>query len=189
MGSNLPVPDTHMVVEYRQTFNTKGQITEAGLTQHNRVGNDQKKNNSRLDENTNSGILAGSVVAVAGDGLIGPCAGDSTAVNDMAVGVAVNDALGNAFESSSAVASERVVYLHGTGSMFATDIYETKATDGTAAVTYTAGDMLYASQNGLLTNVSGMDNDPTTNSTLTLIGICLKAPSATDPYMTVQMRI
>lgn len=187
MGSNLPTPDTHMVVEYRQTFNTKGKITDAGLTQDNRVGNDQKKNNTRLDANTNNGILAGSVVAVAGDGLIGPCAGDSSAVHDKAVGVAVNDALGNAFESSSAVASERVVYLHGSGSMFQTDIYETKETDGTAAVTYTAGDFVYASQNGLLTNVSGMDNTNLTYSTL--VGIVLKAPSSTDPYMAVQMRI
>lgn len=187
MGSNLPVPDTHMVVEYRQTFNSKGKVTDDGLTQNNRVGNDQKKNNTRLDANTNKGILAGSVAAVAGDGYIGPCAGDSASVSDKAVGMTVNDALGNAFESSSAVASERVVYLHGSGSMFLTDVYETKQTDGTADVTYTAGDYVYASQNGLLTNVSGMDNTDLTYSTL--IGILLKAPSATDPYMAVQMRI
>ena len=99
----------------------------------------------------------------------------------------MNDALGNAYESSSAVASERVVYLHGTGSVFDTDIYETKATDGTANVTYTAGDFVYASQNGLLTNVSGMDNTNLTYSTL--IGIVLKAPSSSDAYMRVQMRI
>jgi len=187
MGSNNPVPDTHMDVLYRQTFNTYGQITSAGLTQNNRVGNDQKANNTRLNANTNAGILAGSVVAVAGDGLIGPCAGDSSSTFDKAVGLAVNDALGNAYESSSAVASERVAYCHGTGTMFRTDIYETKGTDGTAAVAYTAGDKLYASQNGLLTNVSGMDNTNLTYSTL--IGIVLKAPSATDAYMTVQMRI
>ena len=187
MSSNLPVPDVHMDTKYRQTYNTLGKITTAGLTQDNRVGNDQKKNNARLTTNTNKGILAGSVVGVAGDGLIGPCAGDSSAVTDKAVGIAVNDALGNAYESSSAVASERVVYLHGTGSVFDTDIYETKATDGTANVTYTAGDFVYASQNGLLTNVSGMDNTNLTYSTL--IGIVLKAPSSSDAYMRVQMRI
>lgn len=187
MSSNHPVPDTHMETLYRQTYNTIGVITSAGLTQDNRVGNDQKKNNTRLNADTNKGILAGSVVAVAGNGTIGPCAGDSSAVFDKAVGIAVNDALGNAFESSSAVASERVVYLHGTGSVFRTDIYETKATDGTANVTYTAGDKLYASQNGLLTNTTGMDNTNLTYSTL--IGICTSAPTATDNYMTVQMRI
>lgn len=187
MGSSLPSPDTHMDTLYRQTYNSFGEITDAGLTQDNRVGNVQKANNTRLDSNTNDGILAGSVVAVAGNGTVGPCAGDSSAVFDKAVGIAVNDALGNSYESSSAVASERVVYLHGTGSVFKTDIYETKATDGTAAVTYTAGDKLYASQNGLLTNTSGMDNTNLTYSTL--IGIVLDAPTASDAYMTVQMRI
>jgi len=187
MGSNLPSPDTHMVVDYRITNNTLGKITDTGLTLNNRVGNDQKKNNTRLTTSTNKGLLAGSVVAVVGSGEIGPCAGDSSATYDKAVGVVINDALGNAYESSSAVASERVVYLHGTGSVFSTDIYETKQTDGTAAVTYTAGDKLYASQNGLLTNVSGVDNTNLTYSTF--IGILLNTPSASNPYMNVQMRI
>lgn len=187
MGSNLPVPDTHMVTEYRQTYNTLGDITEAGLTQDNRVGNAQKAANTRLNANTNDGILAGSVVAVVGEGEIGPCAGDSSSTFDKAVGVAVNDALGNAFESSSAVASQKVVYLHGSGSVFKTDIYETNSTDGSSTLTYTAGDKLYPSQNGLLTNVSGMDNTDLSYSTL--IGICLKAPTASDAYMRVQMRI
>jgi len=187
MGSNNPVLDSHMNVLYRQTFNTLGEITTAGLTQDNRVGNAQKSNNTRLNANTNKGILAGSVVAVVGDGQIGPCAGDSSSTFDKAVGVAVNDAKGNAYESSSAVASERVVYCHGTGTVFTTDIYETKGTDGTAAVSYVYGDKLYASQNGLLTKTTGMDNTDLTYSTL--IGIVLKAPSSSDAYMTVQMRI
>lgn len=187
MGSNLPSPDTHCNVLYRQTYNTYGQITAAGLTQNNRVGNNQKVNNSRLTTKTNLGILAGSVVAVAGDGLIGPCAGDNTSTFDKAVGIAVNDALGNPYESSSAVASNRVVYAHGTGTVFSTDIYETFASNGTSAVTFTAGDKVYASRNGLLINAAGMD---TTQQNSTLIGIVLKAPAVgTDPYMTVQLRI
>lgn len=71
-NSNLPTPNTHMEVLYRQTFNTLGGITAAGLTQNNTVGNAQKQNNTRLNANTNKGILAGSVVAVVGNGLIGP---------------------------------------------------------------------------------------------------------------------
>lgn len=185
-SSNLPLPNAHMNVLYRQTFNTYGQITTAGLTQDNRVGNAQKANNTRLNANTSKGILAGSVVAVAGSGTIGPCAGDASA-NDLAVGVAVNDAVGNPYESSSAVASERVVYAHGTGTVFNTDIYETKQTDGTAAVTYTAGDRLYASQNGLLTNSSGMDL--VVSAYHTKIGQVLQVPTASNPYMTVQMSL
>lgn len=184
---SLPSPDTHMDVMYRQTYNTYGNLNDAGLTQDNRVGNDQKKNNTRLTSATNKGILAGSVVAVAGDRIIGPCAGDSASTADKAVGVAINDAVGNANESSSGAASGKVVYCHGSGTQFRTDIYETKGTDGTASVTYTAGDFLYPSQNGLLTNTQGMDNTGLTYSTL--VGIVLKAPSSSDPYMTVQMRI
>jgi len=67
MGSNNPVPDQHMETLYRQTYNTKGDITTAGLTQNNRVGNVQKVGNTRLDTNTNLGLLAGSVVAVVGN--------------------------------------------------------------------------------------------------------------------------
>ena len=183
-----PSPDTHVEVLYRQTYNSRGDITAGGLTQNNRVGNAQKVNNARL-VNAPLGILAGSVVAVAGDFSIGPCVGDSTTTFDKAVGIAVNNAVGNPYESSSAVASGKAVYAHGTGTVFNTDIYESKQTDGTANVSYTAGDKLYASRNGLLTNVDGMDNDSSIATYSTLIGICLKAPSGTDPYMAVQLRI
>jgi hypothetical protein len=115
-------------------------------------------------------------------------------VADMAVGIAVNDAVGNPFESSSAVASNKVVYLHGSGSVFRTDIYETKGTDGTAAVTYAYGDMLYSSRNGILTNSLGLDRTSNIGtaytSTITPIAIVLEAPVAgNNYYMTAQMRI
>ena len=188
MNSNNPSPDSHMESLYRQTYNTLGKITTEGLTQNNIVGNDQKANNTRLDSDTNKGLLAGSVVAVAGNGQIAACAGDSTNY-DKAVGIVVNDAVGKPFESSSAVASERVVYTHGSGSVFRTDIYETKATDGTAVITYTAGDKVVSSQNGLLTNASGIDQTSLVGDAVTVIGIVLDAPKASDPYMTIQMKI
>ena len=191
--SNLPVPNSHCEFFYRQTFNTYGLITTTGLTQDNRTGNNQKVGNTRLTTSTNKGILAGSVVAVIGSNMIGPCAGDSTLTNDKAVGIAVNDAVGNPFESSSAVASQRVVYAHGSGTVFQTDIYETVATDGTTALVYAAGDLMYSSQNGLLTNPGGLANVVTASAAQlqrnTVVGILLKIPTSTDPFMTVQMKI
>jgi len=185
MGSSNPTPDTHVEVLQRQAFNTIGSTIAADLTQDNRVGNAQKVANTRLNANTPKGILAGSVVAVAGNGLIGACAGDST-VADKAVGIVINDAVGNPYESSSGVASGKVVYAHGTGTVLRTDIYETYKKDGTTPVAYTAGDKVYSSQNGLLTNIL----DSTNNAPyVTQIGIVLSAPTATDSYMTVQMRI
>lgn len=187
MDSNLPVPNNHCEVLYRQTFNTYGSITSDGLTQDNRVGNAQKAANTRLNSATNKGILAGSVVAVCGEGLIGPCLTDSTAF-DKAVGIAINDAVGNPYESSSAVASQRVVYAHGTGTVIKTDIYEVYQSDGVTPITYTAGDKMYASQNGLLTNGSGL-KVPNVVGAQTLIGILLQKPTSTDPWMVVQLRI
>lgn len=100
----------------------------------------------------------------------------------------MNDAVGNPYESSSAVASQCVVYCHGTGTVFDTDIYETLHTDGTAVIQYNPGDQLFASQNGLLTNSQGLGRGDTTNDTL--IGIVLTSPSSlNNQYMTVQMRI
>jgi hypothetical protein len=155
------------------------------------LGNGQSTGNQRLTAVTPKGILAGSVVAVAGDGLIGPCAGDSTTIFDMAVGIAVNNALGNPYESSSAVASNRVVYAHGTGTVIRTDIYETVINDGVTLIQYNAGDKMYASQNGLLTNASGLvvAGDSIAAGMSTLIGILLQKPTGTDPYMAVQLRV
>jgi hypothetical protein len=188
-----PTPDTHLEVLYRQTYNTLGAITTAGLTQDNRVGNTQKVANTRLSASTPKGILAGSVVAVVGEGQIGPCAGDSTTAFDMAVGIAVNNALGNPYESSSAVASNKVVYAHGTGTVIRTDLYEVVLSDGSTPITYAYGDKMYSSKNGLLTNEADIDasslSQVGTSPKATLMGILLQKPTATDLYMTVQLRV
>jgi len=194
-NSNLPVPNSHFEPLYRQTYNSYGDIAAVGLTQDNRVGNAQKVNNARLiNANSPKGILAGSVVAVSGSGEIGPAAGDSTTVYDAVVGVAVNDALGNPYESSSALASNKVVYAHGSGTVFKTDIYETKQTGGSTDLVYTAGEKIYASRNGLLTNVLGLTAANQTAITAgsayaTVVGILLQKPTTTDPWMVVQMKI
>ena len=196
--SNLTVANSHCEPIYRQTYNSFGDIDTAqvDLTQVNWTsGMTQQGLNTRLSAKTNKGILAGSVVAVAGDGQIGPCKGDNTAVYDMAVGVAVNDALGNPYESSSAVASNKIVYMQGSGTVFKTDIYETITYGGTTAsntIAYTAGDKLFASVHGLLTNSTGMDYSTQAladNANITQVGILLQAPSSADPWMVVQLSI
>ena len=196
-----PTPDKHLEVLYRQTFNTLGAIVAGGLTQDNRVGNVQKTANTRLDDNTPKGILGGSVVAVAGAGTIGACAGDSSVCDDKAVGIAVNNAVGNPWESSSAVASGKCVYAHGTGTVIRTDLYETQNPGG-GALTYAAGDKVYSSQNGLLqkrgsdgTGILTVETDTTglcftaVGGHATAVGIILDPPAAGNGYMTVQLRI
>jgi hypothetical protein len=190
-----------MEVLYRQTYNTIGQATTADFTQNNvsmstsgSTGSNAISNGGRLSSTL--GILAGSVVAVdpSGDNQIIACVGDSTTTYDRAVGIAINDAVGNPFESSSGISSERIVYCHGTGTVFKTDIYETYVYGGSSPITYTPGDLLYASKNGLLVNASGMQNSPVASAAalghITVVGICLNAPNgSTDPYMWVQLKI
>jgi len=198
-----PTPDKPINVLYRQTYNTYGQITAAGLTQNNITLSTQSKANTQLNATTTPyGILGGSVVAVAGNGLIGPCVGDmttsqgawtkgtaatATANYDKAVGIAVNNALGNPFESSSALASNVVVYAHGSGTVIQTSYYETYAVDGTTSITYTSGDKMYASQNGLLTNQGGLDGTVAL-ANATQIGILLLTPD-TNGFIVVQLRV
>jgi hypothetical protein len=198
--SNLPVPNSHVEPLYRQTYNSFGDVDTAlvDLTQVNynpTSANGQQAYNSRLNAKTNKGILGGSVVACAGEGQIGPAAGDSTTVYDKVVGIAVNDALGNPYESSSAVASNKIVYMHGSGTVLKTDIYETQLWNATGAgntITYTYGDKMFASVHGLLTNASGLQNGAAAlagNANTTLVGILLQKPTSADPWMVVQLKI
>lgn len=175
------VQDRGLNILYRVTLNTLGNLTAAGLTTAN-TGN---TGNTRIGADTPKGILAGSIVAVSaagGSGYVVAANGANTPV-----GIALNQAVGYPYESSSGVASGKLPYLHGSGSVFATDMYETTNHLG-AAIAYAAGNKLYSSAYGLLINLTptaegiGAPDD-------TVIGVVLTAPSTTDPFMVVQMRI
>ena len=196
-----PSPDKHLEVLYRQTYNTICAADATSFTLDNRVGNDQRVANTRLNANTPKGVLAGSVVAVTGALTVGPCVGDSSTAYDKAVGIAVNDIVGNPYESSSGVASGKIVYAHGTGTVLRTDLYELYNHAGTVALSYAYGDKVYASQNGLLTKLdaattkvdgSNLGQIVFTNvgANATPIGIILDPPaSGNGYYMTVQLKI
>jgi len=161
------VPDKGLNIMYRGTLNSYGNINDAGLTEANGTNN----GSARITADTPAGILAGMVVSVNSDGVIVKSAGTSA---DAEVGIAVNAAVGYAFESSSGVASGKVPYLCGTGSMYATDLYE----DDVASAN--AGSLVYASTDGLLT---------ITDTAVTVIGVILKAATTIDPFIVVQSRI
>jgi hypothetical protein len=184
------VPDRGMNILYRVTLNTLGKLTDAGLTQNN-YSSAQQQANTRLSTSTPKGILGGSVVAVgAVSGTIVAGVGASGDTNTP-VGIAENSAVGYPYESSSGVGSGKCPYLSGSGSCFATDLYETADTNAAdTTANYTPGCKLYCSPNGLLTNgllTGGGDNAAGHGSTV--IGVCLTAPSTSDPFMVVQMRI
>jgi hypothetical protein len=170
-------PDRGLNILYRVSMNTLMNLTDADLTQVNySTAVPQQLANTRLSANTPKGLLAGSVV------MAGTVAGTVVAcdASHQPLGVVINNAVGYPFESSSGVASGKCPYLHGSGTVFTTDLYETAEVGGAALIIpYAAGVLLYSSVNGLITTVAG---------TLA-IGVCLIAPSASDPFMVVQMRI
>ena len=180
------VPDRGMNILYRVTLNSLGKLTDDGLT-HNNYSSTQQTANTRLSASTPKGILAGMVVGVgAVSGTIVVGAADTYTV----VGVAENNAVGYPYESSSGVGSGKVPYLCGSGSCFATDLYETADSAGADCTAYyLPGAPLYCSANGLLTN-GKLTNGSTDSSVGTVkVGIILTAPSSSDPFMVVQMRI
>ena len=156
--SNQVQSDSGMRILLRGLLNTLGAADATALT----------KDNSSVFPNAPKGILGGSVVAVTGAGVIGAANATTKAV----VGLAINDAVGHAFESSSAAGSGKLPYLCGAGAVAAVDKYEN--------VSFTAGQELFASANGFLTNVDGGGS---------VVAICLVPPTATNPQLTVQLRV
>ena len=173
-------PDRGLNILYRVTMNTLMNLVEAGLTDNN-YSSAQQLANTRLSADTAKGILAGSIVSV---GATSGTVIHSVAADTDIVGVAINNAVGYPFESSSGVASGKCPYICGSGTVLATDLYETANIAGAALAAYAAGDLLYASPNGLFTKSTG----GVEGSNL-IVGVCLIAPSATDPFMVVQMRL
>jgi hypothetical protein len=110
------------------------------------------------------------------------------------LGLFINDAIGNAYENTPGVASNRGPYVSGQAVVGVT-LWETQQQiGGSAALTYAAGDFLYASVNGLLTNriedayqynVSGQ-NDP---DFVTVMGVCRVAPDADNSLMVLDLRV
>ena len=99
------------------------------------------------------------------------------------------------WENTPGLASGTGPYVHGSGSAVGVEVYETQEqVGGSADLTYTVGDNLYASVNGLLTNriedayqynVAGQND----LKFVTLVGVVKVVPDATNPWLTLDMRI
>ena len=183
-GSGI-APDRGLNILYRVTMNTLMNLTDAGLTRDNYGANARSLANTRLSADTPKGILAGQFVTVGTvSGTVVASTGsniDASVLVGKPIGVAINNAVGYPYESSSGVASGKCPYLHGGGTVYSTDLYETYAADGTTPITYAAGNIVYCSGNGFITNVA--------DSIGYMLGVILIAPSATDPFMVVQLTI
>jgi hypothetical protein len=164
--------------------NSIEELEDAAFTKSNRVGNAQLVANTTLTDVEKLGVLAGSVCASKGEGVVGAGSSDDDAI----LGLFVNDAAGNAYESTSAAASGKGVYVHGMGT-YEVGIYETHNAAGNASILadYQFGKKLYCSQNGLLTVAEGLAAAVDADSVV--VGVITKAPTASDPVMRVNLKV
>jgi hypothetical protein len=176
-----------------------------GLTQSNpNVVTTASAKSTTIPANVKKGVLGGSVAFTRPD--VGPNAvGGAVQVASAYVaktrplGLFINDALGNAFENTPGVASGKAPFQRG-GSA-GVKLYETavQTTVGGGvvgtALTYSEGDLLYASVNGYLTNrwqdsyeaqwITTASTGGATSSgaaaeyDCTRMGVCIAPPDAT----------
>jgi hypothetical protein len=188
------------------TRNSVGVLTGDSFTQANPpvvTGNSALKSTT-LSGITKAGVLGGSVAftrAAAGNNVIGgpavttpgdPPTGYATGIRPL--GIFLNDAAGNAYENTPGPASGRGPYVCGSGSCVGLTIYETQIQLGGSkgnTITYAPGDLLYASVNGLITNVVGdaYEGQSGAAATPTVIGVLKAAVDATTPMLIVDLRI
>ena len=165
-----------LILKNRTTFNSLYELDKSCFTKQNTatVAASAVYPNIAADvEISPVGVLGGSVAAIkVGDEknyVVYPA--DGTAAYK-AIGLFVNNALGNPFDNAPAVASNKIAIAQKLASV-EVDVYE----DDEFAI----GDKLYASANGYLTKTAGADD--------TVIGIVTKVPTTADPFLGLEMSI
>ena len=181
------------------TRNSFGVLTPDAYTQANPVIVTGASNKSSTLANiTKVGVLGSSVAFTRydyGNGFIGGPVQVSSSYDAKIrpLGIFINDALGNAYENTPGVASGRGPYVCGTGSVVGVSLYETKQqVGGSTALTYSSGDLLYASVNGLLTNRyqdAYEYNVATTKADCTVMGVVKVAPDANNSLLVLDLRV
>jgi len=189
------------------TRNSVGLLTPDAFTQANPpVVTDYKS--TTLANITKVGVLGGTVAFTRpdyGNGFHGgPVApGGSYLEGLRPLGIFLNDAIGNAFENTPGVASGRGPYVNGSGSCVGLSVYETKALfSGSSgswpsytagdALTYAAGDIVYASANGLVTKVPTDSYEFRANSwpvNVTKLGVVKVAPDANSSLLIIDLYV
>ncbi len=187
------------------TRNSVGVLAADAFTKANPpVATGAATKSTTLSGITKTGVLGGSIAftrAAAGNNVIGGPVVDTpgtvpsgyhTGIRPL--GFFLNDAAGNAYENTPGVASGRGPYVCGSGSCIGVTVYETQIILGGSAgnaITYAPGDLLYASVNGLVTNVSGdaYEGQSGASATATVIGVLKAAVDATTPMLIIDLRI
>lgn len=179
------------------TRNSVGALTGDSFTQANPpVVTTAVNKSTTLASITKVGVLGGSVAFTRPDianGLHGGPVldGQSQYISGLRpLGIFINDALGNAFENTPGVASGKGPYVCGSGSCVGVSVYETKhQKTGHAAISFNPGDLVYASANGLLTNVEEDAYEDLAGDTATIMGVVKVAPDADTTLLVIDLRV
>jgi len=139
-----------------------------------------------------AGVLGSSVAFTRPDAGSGYIGGPTANVKAVPLGFFINDALGNAYENTPGAASGRGPYYSGMG-CYGLSLYETQNLSG-GALTWSVGDKVYASRNGLATNVNNQANSHECNlaaadNVATVLGIVKVVPSATNNLLVIDLRV
>lgn len=180
------------------TRNSVGVLTPDAFTQANPpIVTTANTKSTTLATITKVGVLGGSVAFTRNDfgngyhgGPVKPSGSFSAAIKPL--GIFLNDSLGNAFENTPGVASGRGPYVSGSGSTLGVSVYETKIQIGGSAgnaITYAPGDYVYASVNGLLTNLAADSYEVGASGTATIMGIVKVAPDANSSLLVIDLRV
>jgi len=130
---------------------------------------------SRITADTPDGALAGMVAMYSGNYELDICSSYKP------VGIFVNDAAGSPFENTPSVASGKLTVMRSMGS-YETDLYETRDEANAVDLVYTAGNLLYVSAFGLLTAED-------LSATCIAVARIAKAPTATDPWLGLDLLV
>jgi hypothetical protein len=186
------------------TRNAVGVLTPDAFTQLNPPSGVAQVSTT-LATITKVGVLGGTYAFTRpdyGNGFQGgpPLYTSAAAAGAKPLGIFLNDSIGNAYENTPGVASGRGPYVSGMGGCVGNSLYETKGqiTQGTvvagAAITYAAGNYLYASINGLVTANSSDSYEQNAVTFLAtrqtaIVGMVKVAPDANSSLLVYDTRI
>ena len=165
-----------LILKNRTVFNSLYELDKSCFTKQNTTlvnANKVYPNIAADVEVAPIGVLGGSVAAVkVGDDKSYTVYPHDGSASYKAIGLFVNNAFGNPFDNSPAVASNKIAIAQKLASV-EVDIYEDEE--------FAIGDKLYASANGYLTKTAGADD--------TVIGIVTKVPTTADPFLGLELSI
>lgn len=158
-----------LILKYPANRNTLYTLAANGFTRVNYSNPAFPRTFGRINAATPNGALGGMIAQVSASYEVDIF--DTHA--ERPLGIFLNDAAGNAFENTPAVASGKLTVMTGPGS-YETDLYETVTEAGAALAAWAVGQSLYASNFGLLT---------TENTGSIVVGVVTKIPTANNVFL------